>query len=125
MLRVRSSRRASGLKPADYDHEIAIVDHEDSATTTSSSEAHLSRAPSEARLLPSVGEHSEQSSPRPEHVNNIRIQERPANELQQDEELPHPVLRPSIEIQGTVYSTSSHAAPHMLTVVRAHARVFP
>ncbi|KJZ76277.1 hypothetical protein HIM_04359 [Hirsutella minnesotensis 3608] len=29
MLRVRSSRRAAGLKPSDYDHEIGLVNHDE------------------------------------------------------------------------------------------------
>lgn len=36
MLRVKSSRRPSGLKPNDYDHEIALVDHDAAATPTGS-----------------------------------------------------------------------------------------
>lgn len=36
MLRVKSSRRPSGLKPDDYDHEIALVDHDAAATPTGS-----------------------------------------------------------------------------------------
>ncbi|ENH67715.1 Meiotically up-regulated protein 65 protein [Fusarium oxysporum f. sp. cubense race 1] len=32
MLRVKSSRRPAGLKPTDYDHEIALVDHDAAAT---------------------------------------------------------------------------------------------
>lgn len=34
MLRVKSSRRPAGLKPTDYDHEIALVDHDAAATPT-------------------------------------------------------------------------------------------
>ncbi|KAF4996571.1 hypothetical protein FGRMN_4412 [Fusarium graminum] len=36
MLRVKSSRRPTGLKPNDYDHEIALVDHDAAATPTGS-----------------------------------------------------------------------------------------
>ncbi|KAG5779325.1 hypothetical protein H9Q73_007029 [Fusarium xylarioides] len=34
MLRVKSSRRPAGLRPTDYDHEIALVDHDAAATPT-------------------------------------------------------------------------------------------
>ncbi|RDA85803.1 hypothetical protein CP532_5753 [Ophiocordyceps camponoti-leonardi (nom. inval.)] len=34
MLRVRSSRRAAGLKPSDYDHEIDLENHDESRPTT-------------------------------------------------------------------------------------------
>ncbi|KAF4335606.1 hypothetical protein FBEOM_10522 [Fusarium beomiforme] len=34
MLRVKSSRRPAGLKPTDYDHEIALVDHDAAGTPT-------------------------------------------------------------------------------------------
>ncbi|RDA93629.1 hypothetical protein CP533_6184 [Ophiocordyceps camponoti-saundersi (nom. inval.)] len=34
MLKVRSSRRAAGLKPSDYDHEIDLENHDESRPTT-------------------------------------------------------------------------------------------
>lgn len=107
MLRVRSSRRAAGLKPADYDHEISLVDHDGAPIRRDDGggNAGFDRVSTESRLLPSVGEGdqpSSQPSPRIEDSDNDgRIEERPRDELEREEELPHPALRPSIEIQST------------------------
>lgn len=105
MLRVRSSRRVATLKPTDYDHEIVLVDHDGAAgRPRSDAGENMRRVSTESRLLPSVGEEPEeeqsQPSPRPEDPEEARIQERPAEELQYEQETPHPALRPSIEIQG-------------------------
>lgn len=106
MLRVRSSRRAAGLKPTDYDHEIVLVDHDGAAGRPRNERGDdMRRVSTESRLLPSVGEDPEgepspQPSPRPEDPEEARMQERPAEELQHEQELPHAVMRPSIEIQG-------------------------
>lgn len=106
MLKVRSSRRAAGLKPTDYDHEIILVDHDGAAgRSRHQGENDIRRVSTESRLLPSVGEDPEgepspQPSPRPEHHEEARMQERPAHELQHEQDLPHSAMRPSIEIQG-------------------------
>lgn len=121
MLKVRSSRRAATLKPTDYDHEITLVDHDGLSASPANGyrEETIDRISTESRLLPSVGEeeneHGEgegedrgQQSDRSrvdERDNDIRVQERPAEELQHEQELPHAALRPSIEVQG--WSTST------------------
>jgi len=118
MLKVRSSRRVAGLKPTDYDHEIYLVDHDGAAARRRDERAHdMSRVSTESRLLPSVGEEpdgesSSQPSPRPEDPEEARIQERPAEELQHEAELPHPALRPSIEIQAPT-PEAFHDAPQV------------
>lgn len=107
MLKVRSSRRAAGLKPADYDHEISLVDHDGTRglSARNAGEGDMERVSTESRLLPAVAEQdglSPQQSPRTDYsAEEGRLQERPAEELRHEQELPHPALRPSIEIQGT------------------------
>lgn len=56
-MKVRSSRRAGGLKPSDYDHEIDIVDHDASRRlhTAQHFEPQVSRTNTTSNLL-SVGE---------------------------------------------------------------------
>lgn len=56
-MKVRSSRRAGGLKPGDYDHEINIVDHDASRQlhTAQHFEPQVSRTNTTSNLL-SVGE---------------------------------------------------------------------
>lgn len=63
MLRVKSSRRPAGLKPTDYDHEIALVDHDAAATPTGSvtPEPHtMTRYSTTSRLLDLEEEHEEE-----------------------------------------------------------------
>ena len=111
MLRVRTSRRAAGLRPTDYDHEIVLVDHDGSSRsrTQEAQEVDIARVSTESRLLPSVGEADESGADegrasdqnRSEYQEqDMRVQERPAQELEQEQELPHAALRPSIEVQG-------------------------
>ncbi|KAL6857711.1 hypothetical protein ACO1O0_005153 [Amphichorda felina] len=106
MLRVQSSRRAAGLKPTDYDHEISLVDHDGALVRGGDGvgNARFDRASTESPLLQPVGvegQPSSRSSPRPEESENgAHIQERPTGELECQEELPYPALRPSIEIQA-------------------------
>ncbi|KAI9167756.1 hypothetical protein HJFPF1_03890 [Paramyrothecium foliicola] len=102
MRKVHSSRRAVGLKPGDYDHEINLIDHEGTVSgrrTTELAEAdNLERADSSSRLRPSNGD----AQPRPPShgdEDSFQIQERPAAELEEEQELPQGALRPSIEVQ--------------------------
>lgn len=103
MLKVTRSRRVAGLKPSDYDHEIATVDHEGLSPSPSpdpESTANFSRVSTTARLLrDDEGEQGESSTAAPRD-DNVQIQERPAEELRHEQELPHEALRPSIEVQG-------------------------
>lgn len=101
MIKVHSSRRAAGLKPTDYDHEIALVDHDGLPVRTERDQG--GSISTQSRLLPSAGDESKPTS-RPSSEpgdSETRLQERPARELEGEEELPHPALRPSIEVQGT------------------------
>lgn len=113
MLRVRSSRRAAGLKPADYDHEIVLLDHDGAPARRRPEGEDMSRVSTESRLLPSVDEETDdqvsRQPTRSENAEESRIQERPEEELQHEEELPPP-LRPSIEIQGTPAHESPNAS---------------
>jgi hypothetical protein len=63
MPRVKSSRRPAGLKSTDYDHEIALVDHDAAATPTGSvtPEPHnITRYSTTSRLLDLEEEHEEE-----------------------------------------------------------------
>ena len=117
MLKVQSSRRAAGLKPTDYDHEISLVDHDGARVRRGdgAGNARFDRVSTESPLLQPVGaegQPSSRSSPRlEESENGAHIQERPTGELERQEELPYPALRPSIEIQGT---PDAHLVPNWL-----------
>lgn len=102
MLRVRSSRRAAGLKPSDFDHNIEIVDHDEIENngTVSPGETPMERVTTDSRLLPTENG-SQTPSPRlGNDAESPRMQERPANELEAELDLPQAAMRPSIEIQG-------------------------
>lgn len=106
MPRVHTSRRVGGLKPTDFDHEIALVDHDgatDRGTVTPREGGDMERITTESQLLPNAQQPGQRSPQRPEAEGSTdgHIQERPSGELQHEEELPHEALRPSIEIQGT------------------------
>lgn len=107
MLRVRSSRRAAGLKPGDYDHEIGLVDHDGALAQRDdgAGDSGFDRVATESPLLPLVEAEDQPSSvpsPRPEESDtDAHIQDCPTDELERQEELPQPALRPSVEIQGT------------------------
>lgn len=120
MLRVRSSRRAAGLKPADYDHEIDLVDHDG----TRNGEAPRSQMTAESQLLPPVDEDA-QPSPSERTEASARIQERPVDELANEQEIPHEALRPSIEIQaptpGTFPENTTNVVPKKPRVERETA----
>jgi hypothetical protein len=98
MLRVTSSRRAAGLKPGDFDHNIDLVDHDnktDSPAGLSVGEPAVERASTESRLL-----RSEDGATQDDSRDSPRVQERPVEELQAEQELPQSAVRPSIEVQG-------------------------
>ena len=109
MLKVSSSRRTASLKPGDFDHEIGIVDHDGDAEEVAPSPdlTGMSRISTTAQLLPHAEEPGHDDSgegPAPvadgDGNEGLQVQERPPEELQQEQELPHPALRPSIEVQG-------------------------
>lgn len=124
MLRVRSSRRATSLKPSDYDHEINLFD-EDVAREPrrETPDDDLRRESTTSNLISPVGEASdggaqrgqasgdesgnESSSgeDRPSRRNRrdesiYDIQERPVDELQQGQDPSLDPRRPSIEVHG-------------------------
>ncbi|VUC24731.1 unnamed protein product [Clonostachys rosea] len=98
MLRVTSSRRAAGLKPGDFDHNIDLVDNDnktDSPAGLSTGGLAIERASTESRLLRSEDGATQGDSP-----DSPRVQERPVEELQAEQELPQSAVRPSIEVQA-------------------------
>ncbi|CAG9992618.1 unnamed protein product [Clonostachys byssicola] len=98
MLRVTSSRRAAGLKPGDFDHNIDLVDHDnktDSPAGLSAGEPAIERASTESRLL-----RSEDGATQGDNSDSPRVEERPVEELQAEQELPQNAVRPSIEVQA-------------------------
>jgi hypothetical protein len=127
MLRVKSSRRPAVLKPTDYDHEIALVDHDAAATPTGSVTPEpndITRYSTTSRLLGveeereesqeqdcngQNGEHQDNSNKKPDnapanghddsHTENGNEVHPPSNHVEGEQGLP-PQARPSIEIQG-------------------------
>jgi hypothetical protein len=98
MLKVQSSRRAAAMKSTDYDHEIAIVDNDGSAAGGTPME----RISTESRLLP-PGQAEQPPQELSDDASDMRIQERPVEELQQDQQQDQSgVRRPSIEVAGEV-----------------------
>ena len=117
MLRVRSHGRVTGLKPTDYDHEIGLVNHEEAQSPTLlSSDADTRRASTTSRLISLAETEHEDAGERgggasgpgePETSgtesgpqNDQQQRERPPEELEHEASLPHPAMRPSIEVQG-------------------------
>ena len=112
MVRVRTSRRVAGLKPGDYDHEIVIVDRDgalgrpgEERDQGASAGAGMERISTEQRLLAAIGEEgsaapSTPTSPQPEDQES-RLEQRPSRGQDDQQDLPQPALRPSIEVQGT------------------------
>jgi hypothetical protein len=126
MLRVKSSRRPAVLKPTDYDHEIALVDHDAAATPTGSVTPEpndITRYSTTSRLLGveeereesqeqdcngQNGEHQDNSNKKPDnapanghddsHTENGNEVHPPSNHVEGEQGLP-PQARPSIEIQ--------------------------
>ncbi|KYK60481.1 meiotically up-regulated 65 protein [Drechmeria coniospora] len=126
MVKVRSSRRVTGLRPSDYDHEIGLVNHDEpvsptSPTAQSSSAGTQNTSPeSQSALLVhdagrerptpriqgdqprpvSGGQHNRTGSP-----GRIDEEDREADSLScggapHEAALPQPALRPSIEVQA-------------------------
>jgi len=61
----------------------------------------MERVTTESQLLPNAQRPAQQnSSSSNASTNDVGVQERPAGELQHEQELPHDALRPSIEIQA-------------------------
>jgi hypothetical protein len=61
----------------------------------------MERVTTESQLLSNAQRPAQQnSSSSNASTNDVDVQERPAGELQHEQELPHDALRPSIEIQG-------------------------
>ena len=125
MVKVRSSRRVAGLKPTDYDHEIDLVNHdgaEHDSASTSQSPADTQRGSTTSPLLSSVAEteqdqgqeqqqqqqasssqdshQSEHGSPEQDAARHAAVSRQQEACLASQNPLPHPVMQPSIEIQG-------------------------
>lgn len=104
MLKVHSSRRAAGMRPTDYDHEISLIDHDgyDGAArsgTETPPEADMERINTESQLLPNAQRPGRQATPPHEDEgDDTRPQERRPQE--NGEGPSHDASRPSIEIQS-------------------------
>ncbi|KAF4124332.1 hypothetical protein GMORB2_4998 [Geosmithia morbida] len=109
MHRIRSSRRAVGLKPADYDHTIDLVDHD----ADTAPDASLARTSTEARLLPSDNVASQSTSDaqssqsatgrdteRDDDAQTQQPQQGSCMSLDGQHDLPHPAMKPSIEVRA-------------------------
>ena len=132
MFKVQGSRRSVGLKPADYDHQISLVDHDGSQpqrlTSTASHNTELTRSSTTSRLIQphqqrrrsgeingqqSNGSAASSLSPRRQRASedsNVKHNTLPhsqdtAVESQSQSDLPHPALEPSIEIHGKHHSS--------------------
>ncbi|KAI5467156.1 hypothetical protein BGZ63DRAFT_498569 [Mariannaea sp. PMI_226] len=116
MFRVASSRRATGLKPTDYDHEISLVDH-DAARTPPTAETpeplEISRTNTTSRLL-DLPENSQQEDhvpssqpPKPDDTQEEDDGRNTGhvNPQTQNQDQPAPEPRPTAEIQ--------HTTPHI------------
>jgi hypothetical protein len=86
------------MKSTDYDHEIAIVDNDGSAASGTPME----RISTESRLLP-PGQAEQPAQDLSDDASDTRIQERPVEELQLDQQQDQSgVRRLSIEVTGKV-----------------------
>ncbi|KAH7148532.1 hypothetical protein EDB81DRAFT_650217 [Dactylonectria macrodidyma] len=109
MLRVTSSRRAAGLKPTDFDHEISLVDHDAVRTpppgTATPEPAEIVRSTTTTRLLDVDEDEDEEdrdeASPKPDETRTEDGDEaRPAKpQAQNGVGQSSSASRPSIEIQ--------------------------
>ncbi|PHH75014.1 hypothetical protein CDD80_2709 [Ophiocordyceps camponoti-rufipedis] len=75
MLRVRSSRRAAGLKPSDYDHEIDLENHDESRPQSSVPTTHR---PSTTSPLLSTDAARQQRDALPEEAATPQLQDVPS-----------------------------------------------
>ncbi|KAF5026318.1 hypothetical protein F66182_1582 [Fusarium sp. NRRL 66182] len=125
MLRVKSSRRPAGLKPTDYDHEIALVDHDSAATPTRSITPEpnsIARFSTTSRLLGLEEEEEQDYNYAGQNGDQLNRQNKKPDDAQgathddshtedgnetqpssscveNRQDLPHPMTRPSIEVQ--------------------------
>lgn len=110
MPRIKSSRRAAGLKPTDFDHTIDLVDHDATATNTAGdSTSALGRTSTDARLLPSSSVASQtlsqvqspaSSTSADAGDGSLQPQQSLPISLDGQQDVPHPAMRPSIETRG-------------------------
>ncbi|UZP36142.1 hypothetical protein NXS19_003958 [Fusarium pseudograminearum] len=109
MLRVKSSRRPAVLKPTDYDHEIALVDHDAAATPTGLLGVEEEGEESQTQNHNGQnGEHQDNSNKKPDdapanghddsHTEDGNEIHPSSNQAKGEQGLP-PQARPSIEIQ--------------------------
>ncbi|RGP62251.1 meiotically up-regulated 65 [Fusarium longipes] len=111
MLKVKSLRRPAGLKPTDYDHEIALVDHDAAATPTGllGTEEEENQENQEQNRNGQNGEQQDNSNKKPDgisanghddsHTEDGNETHPPSNHADGEQDLP-PQARPSIEVQG-------------------------
>ncbi|KAM4057551.1 meiotically up-regulated 65 protein [Hirsutella rhossiliensis] len=125
MLRVRSSRRAVGLKPTDYDHEIGLVNHDVTPRTLSPDTAPGGASPA-SRLISFAresghaaatqapgdgGASAEQSAEENGSRQDGRQgQDQGRAEAEHEADLPPSAPRPSIEVRAPTPETSNEGA---------------
>lgn len=125
MIKVHSSRRAAGLKPGDYDHEIDLVDRDGSASLRNDSiePSDISRTDTASRLIRPSSQNGESSSPTPRpssaadprpNGNNEDTQNRSGQGSRQSNNVPQSALWSSIEVSGMSYKFQ---APEMTAKV--------
>lgn len=111
MLRVQSSRRAAGLQPSDYDHEIALVDDDaqQSPRPVSSNEGGVLTASTSTNLLsPTEEEHPEerQNGNGSRHQSQQDIGNGPFDDDADDNS--RPSLQPSVGAPEIDHESSEH-----------------
>lgn len=110
MLKVTRSRRVAGLKPTDYDHEIDLIDHDAARTPpipmtpeatemvrSSTTSRLLNTSDQEGDGVPTSGQDDTAANTDQEEAQEPSS---PSGNQQNGNDLPQPVMRPSIEIQG-------------------------
>jgi hypothetical protein len=97
MPKLRSSRRAPGLKDSDYDHEIGLIDHDPPLAIASAETTEIGRSSSGSALSPQgEASSSSQAIQRP-GLTSQRDNGRPPSSASRTERRGR---GPSIEIQG-------------------------
>ncbi|KFA73818.1 hypothetical protein S40288_07853 [Stachybotrys chartarum IBT 40288] len=136
MIKVHSSRRATGLKPGDYDHEIDLVDRDGSASLRNDSiePSDISRTDTASRLIPPCSQNGESSPPTPRpnsaadprpNGNNEDTQNRSGQGSRQSNNVPQSALWSSIEVSapdtGTFHDEDPSIKPERPRIQRETA----
>lgn len=119
MLRVTSSRRAAGLKPTDYDHEISLEDHDAVRTPPepqTPEACDMTRSSTRSRLLSPNGDDQRRTpspAPREDEEQTQDGQETLNGRVREDGEPPsNTTARPSIAVQGKIWQLWARSLNH-------------